>query len=311
MDQHAGHAERIGDQAGVLAAGAAETVQRIAGHVVAALNGDFLDRVRHVLDGDLDEAVGNLFGRAAVADVLRQGGERCAHRVGIERQILLRPEYFREEVGDQLADHDVRIGHGERTAAAITFRTGIGAGGIGADAKPRTIEVKDRAAAGRDGVDQHHRRAHAHARHLGFERALVLAGEMRHVRGGAAHVETDQTGKSRRPPGLRHADHARGRARQDRVLAAKQFGRRQAARRHHEHELRFPSPLWGGVRGGGSKVLRRRRRPALGFATPLPTLPHKGGGNRRQLVRHLGHVAAQGWARDSCRRPWYRRGRRA
>ena len=62
MDQHLGHAERIGDQAGVLAAGAAEAIERIARHVVTALQGDFLDRVRHVLYRDPDETVGHVFG---------------------------------------------------------------------------------------------------------------------------------------------------------------------------------------------------------------------------------------------------------
>ena len=42
MDQHLGHAERIRHQAGVLAAGAAEAIERVARHVVAALQGDFL-----------------------------------------------------------------------------------------------------------------------------------------------------------------------------------------------------------------------------------------------------------------------------
>ena len=62
MDQHLGHAQRVGDQASVLAAGAAEAVERVARHVVAALQGDFLDRVRHVLDRDPDETVGDVFG---------------------------------------------------------------------------------------------------------------------------------------------------------------------------------------------------------------------------------------------------------
>ncbi len=37
MDEHARHAERVGDQAGVLAARAAEAAQRVFGDVVAAL----------------------------------------------------------------------------------------------------------------------------------------------------------------------------------------------------------------------------------------------------------------------------------
>ncbi len=67
MDQHLGHAQRVGNQTGVLAAGAAEAVERIARHVVPALHRDFLDRVRHVLHRDLDEAVGDVLGGAAVS----------------------------------------------------------------------------------------------------------------------------------------------------------------------------------------------------------------------------------------------------
>jgi putative tryptophan/tyrosine transport system substrate-binding protein len=57
----------------------------------------------------------------------------------------------------------------------------------------------------------------------------------------------------------------------------------------------FPSPLWGGVRGGGRTGLRRRI--LLRVATPLPTLPHKGGGNstrmrRRSFLTLLGATAA-------------------
>ena len=229
MDQHAGHAERVGDQAGVLAAGAAEAIERIAGHVVAALHRNLLDRVRHVLDRDLDEAVGNLLAALAAADLLRQRRERRTHRVGVERLVLLRPEDFRKEIRNELADHHIGVGHRQRAAAAIAFRAGIGAGGIRADAKPRAVEMQDRAAAGRHGVDQHHRRAHAHAGDFGLERALVLAGEMRHIGRRAAHIETDQPGEARGAPGLGHADDAGGRPGEDRVFAAEQFGRGEPA----------------------------------------------------------------------------------
>src|SRR5262249_27750451 len=67
MNQYLGHAERIGDETGVLPAGTAEAVEGVARDVVAALHRDLLDRVRHVLDGNLDEAVGNIFGGAAIA----------------------------------------------------------------------------------------------------------------------------------------------------------------------------------------------------------------------------------------------------
>ena len=192
VNKHAGHAECVRDQAGVLAAGAAEAIERVTRDIIAALHRDFFDRVRHVLDGDLDEAVSDLFGRAAVADLLRHVRKRRTHRAGVERLVLLRPEYFGKEIGNELAGHHIGIGHGQRPAAAIAFRTGIGAGGIRANTKARAVEMQDRAAAGCDRVNQHHRRAHAHAGHLGFEGALVFAGKMRHVRRGAAHIEADE-----------------------------------------------------------------------------------------------------------------------
>src|SRR5580700_10956663 len=45
----------------------------------------------------------------------------------------------------------------------------------------------------------------------------------------------------------------------------------------------FPSPLWGGARGGGREVGRMRRRFAPPH-DPHPTLPHKGGGKLSWLA---------------------------
>jgi hypothetical protein len=56
VQEHRRHAQRIGHEAGVLPAGAAEAVERVFRHVIAALDGDLLDRVGHVLDGDAQEA---------------------------------------------------------------------------------------------------------------------------------------------------------------------------------------------------------------------------------------------------------------
>jgi hypothetical protein len=52
----------------------------------------------------------------------------------------------------------------------------------------------------------------------------------------------------------------------------------------------FPSPLWGGVRGGGRKAGSRASSPERFSATPLPTLPHKGGGNK-QVIAHCQTLA--------------------
>ena len=60
VDEDGFHPQRIGDEAGVLAAGATEALQGEAADVVALLHRDLLDRVGHVGDGDLQEALGDL-----------------------------------------------------------------------------------------------------------------------------------------------------------------------------------------------------------------------------------------------------------
>jgi gas vesicle protein len=100
MDQHRLHAERIGHEAGVLAAGAAEQLSRYFGDVIAALDGDLLDRVRHVLDGDGEEALGDLLGDLALGRrpsrrTFRARPRRRAPRPGRGRR-------WREECGRSL-----------------------------------------------------------------------------------------------------------------------------------------------------------------------------------------------------------------
>ena len=235
VDQHRFHAERVGDQASVLSAGAAETVEQIFGDVVAALHGNLLDGVGHVFDGHGDEAFGDLL-RRLVADLQRKIGKSAAHGLGIERLILVRAEDRREEIRLQLAEHEIGVGDGERAAAAVAGGPRIGAGRVRPGAETPGIEMQHRAAARRDGMDAHHRRADAHAGDFGVEGALVVAVIVGDVGRGAAHVEADDLLEAGEPGRLDHADDAAGRAGQDRILALEAVGSGKAAGRHHEHQ---------------------------------------------------------------------------
>ena len=164
--------------------------------------------------------------------------ELLAHDFGVERLVAVRPEHFGKEFGDEPAGHQIGVGDGERAAAPISCGAGIGAGGIGADAKPRAVEMQDRAAAGRDGMDLHHRRAHPDARDFRLESALEFAVVVRDVGRSAAHVEADDALEPGARAGPRHRDHAARRPREDRVLAGEEPGRRESSRRHHEHHPR-------------------------------------------------------------------------
>jgi hypothetical protein len=96
--------------------------------------------------------------------------------------------------------------------------------------------MQDRAAAGRHGVDLHHRRAHAHAGHQRLEGPLVLAVIVRDVGRGAAHVEADDPAEAGGARGLDGADDAARRAGEDAVLTLEGARLGQPAVRLHEEQ---------------------------------------------------------------------------
>ena len=251
MDQHALQAQGVGDETGVLAAGAAKAVEHIIGHVIAALDRDGLDRGCHVGDRDPDGAFRDLLRLSPIADLGSKSREGLAHGPRIERLILSWPEDGREEARVELAHHDIGIGDGQRALAAVAKGSGIGAGGLRPHAEPRAVEMKDRAAARGNGVDQHHRRADAYPRHHALEGPLIGAVVMADIGGGAAHVEADDLGEACQVCRLHRAHDAAGRPRQNRVLALEQRGGSEPTRGLHEEEVGYgsaacsPSPTRG------------------------------------------------------------------
>jgi hypothetical protein len=181
----------------VLRASTTEAVERIALHVIAALHGNLLDGVGHVLHRDADEAFGHVLRRLAVADLFGHRGELLTHRIGVQRLVAIGAEHMRKVIRVQLAEHHVGVGHSQRSATAVAGRAGVGAGRVRPDAEARPIVVQDRTAACRHRVNAHHRRAHANACHFRLEGAFELAVIVGHVRRGAAHVEADELSRSR------------------------------------------------------------------------------------------------------------------
>ena len=96
MDEHGRNRQRVGDVAGVLAARAAEAIERIARNVVAARNRNRLDRLGHLGDRNGKKSVGDRLGLTPVADVARESRKALAHDFRVERLIAARAEHFRE-----------------------------------------------------------------------------------------------------------------------------------------------------------------------------------------------------------------------
>ena len=256
VDEHPGHAQRVGHRAGVLPARAAEHVQHVLGHVVAALHRDLLDRVGHVRHGDLGEAGRDLLRAAGVAgvrgDLITEFRKFRFRNIRVEGLVALLAEDPREVVRLDAAEQHVGVGDGERAAAPVAGGAGVGAGRVGPGPVPAPVEVQDGAAARGHGVDGQHRGAHPHPGDLRLVLALELAREVRHVGGGAAHVEADGLGEARVRGRAGHADDPAGRTGHDRVLAAE---------------------------------ARRVGQPAVGLHEQQPDV--------LQLGRDLGHVALQ------------------
>ena len=156
--------------------------------IEAALNRDDAQRAQHDFVGDIDDALGGLFGRKA--DRLTDLGDRGFGAGDIERHVAA------EKNGRQIAENDVGVADGRLGAAlAVSDRPGLGAGAARANPQ-RFRQVRnlgDRAAARADA-------AHVERRHLGREisdlgrtrdRRLAV-NDHRNVGRRPAHVEGEQ-----------------------------------------------------------------------------------------------------------------------
>ena len=235
MHQHARHAQRISHQAGMLAAGAAKTLQGVTGDVIAARHRYFFNGVGHLLHRDVDKAFSHHLGTAAG---LR--GQQCKFLFNsrlAQRLIGVGAEHLGKVKGLHLADHEVGVGHSQRAAAPVAGGPGVGACALRADAKALAIKLQERAAAGGYGMNAHHRRTHAHPGHLRLKLALELARVVRHIGGGAAHVKADDLVHARNGGCTGHADNAAGGPAQNGVFALKRMCICQPARGLHEIQL--------------------------------------------------------------------------
>ena len=239
-----GHLELLGERGGVHRAGAPERHQREPARVDAALDRDHAQRPRHLAVGDADDALGGL--GLAEPELLAEARDRGAGGIAVELDVAGEPRVRRE-----VAEDEVRVGHRRLGAApAVTGGPGLGA----RRARPHAhgaalVAPGDRAAAGADGVDVHHRQlqdAPAELARVGPANGAAL--DHADVARGAAHVEPDRVPVAGFGGEHPRADRAPGRAGEDapRPRARRLRRRRDAARGAH-HDRLGKAELGGGL----------------------------------------------------------------
>ncbi len=250
MDQNLCHAQCIGDQTGMLPPGPTKALQRIFSHVIATLDGDFLNRIGHVFDRDFQESLSNLFGAARLTrrglNLFRQGGKFLMHRIGIQWLILIGTKDGWEELRLQFPQHHIAISHRQRTTAPIGSRSWIGTCAFGSNAESCAIKLTDRSPARCNSMDQHHGRAHPHTRDQGLKSPLIFAIVMGDIGRGAPHIEGDDLIKACLFRCLHRSDDTARRAGQDGILTLEQLCIGQSAIGLHElqaHIAQFTSNL--------------------------------------------------------------------
>ena len=138
------------------------------------------DGGRHLLDGDGQKAFRGRFG-ARGAHGRRQLGQPRAGVLDVKGRAPVRAEHRRKCRRIDAAQDQIGVGDRGRTAPTVGGRSGIGAGAGRTYPGAQAVEGQDRAAAGGDGLDVEHGRAHRRAGDRGAGPALQGAGETAHV----------------------------------------------------------------------------------------------------------------------------------
>ena len=206
----------------MLPARTAESVERVAGDIIAAGNRDLLDRFGHIGNRDTDKSVGHFFRRSAVADQFSQFRETCMNTFTIEGLILMSTENHREKIWIEFPQHHICIGNGKRSTAPVAGRSRICACRVRADAKAGTVIMQYRATTCCHSMHQHHGRAHADTRNLSVESAFIFTTEMRDISRGAAHIKADHAIKPCFFTGFSQRNNTTGRTGKNSILALKQ-----------------------------------------------------------------------------------------
>ena len=139
--------DEVRERAGVHRARSTERDQRELPRVDSPLDGDLAHGLRHRGIDDGDDALGTR----------PRAVERCLRGFDVED-----PEARQRPALRDVPEHEIRIGDGRLAATqAVARGAGIGTGGARPDSQRATgVDVRDRTAAGADGVDVESRQAH-------------------------------------------------------------------------------------------------------------------------------------------------------
>mmetsp|Transcript_2355 Transcript_2355/g.8378 ORF Transcript_2355/g.8378 Transcript_2355/m.8378 type:complete len:515 (+) Transcript_2355:1483-3027(+) len=203
VHKHPPHAQQPRNRARVLRPRPAKRRQHVVARAVSLGFGDVADGSGHCRVCDVDEAHRHLLGcQVALLAVGDEGGvdfgSECVKRLrgglGVEGLVLAGPEDVGEVLGQNAAEEEVGVRHGQPPAAlAVAHGARLRPDRLGADLEHARLERQHRAAACRDGLDVQLRCLHRHTRRFCVVDVTVDAVVAGNISGRAAHVEADDS----------------------------------------------------------------------------------------------------------------------
>src|ERR1700688_382040 len=115
-----------------------------------------------------------------------------------------------------MSEHGMSICDGRTQSAAVTYRSGHGAGAFRADTqRAAVVESRDGTASGAHGMNFKHGHGYGKFRYHVLAGGVQFSGEQGEIRGGATHIKADAFVEARQFGGVARADNTAGGAGED------------------------------------------------------------------------------------------------
>lgn len=136
--------KRIGKKEGMLKEREEEKVERIESKVIEEMEGNFIDRIKNIGEGNENKKISERIRREKVEDIERKWGEELEKERKIEWMVMLREEDWREKIRKKIEKNEIGVGKRKREKIEIEGGEGIWERRIRKEEEEEGLVMKDR-----------------------------------------------------------------------------------------------------------------------------------------------------------------------